>query len=211
MELDDIFAEAQRIYQLYDEGKLHEAQSQTLELEKQRDSFEDDRKKALCGSYVALCLVDIGIATHDKDMVMRGIENFRDWAINHSEDDYRAVAFYNLANGHYGLWNLDASAHLKTARDADDHRLARHYYREAIEHMQLSDVEDGLACQIWTNYGNSLDRIGRAVEAIDAYDTALRIQPGMGMALGNKGIALSYLAPLWLGTPICFSWKPFVF
>src|SRR5262249_25210886 len=83
--------------------------------------------------------------------------------------------------------------------DAEDHRLSRHYYRRAIQDLNVKHFSNGLACQLWTNYGNSLDFIGRYVEAIDAYDAALRINPNMGMALGNKAVALAYIAPVIWG------------
>jgi hypothetical protein len=47
-------------------------------------------------------------------------------------------------------------------------------------------------CQIYTNLGNLLNKIGRFVEAIWYYDKAINLKPDFGMAIGNKAIALKY-------------------
>jgi len=49
--------------------------------------------------------------------------------------------------------------------------------------------------QALTNLGNSYDSEGRDIDAIAAYDEVLTLDPRFGMALGNKGTALLYVAP----------------
>lgn len=197
--LASIFEQAQQIYQLYDNGEIEAAKTKTLEVEAKRSTFTTDQERVICGGYIAPCLVDIGHAVKDKNMVQRGTDYFREWSEKAADPNELSSAYYNLANGHFTLWKFDAEKLIKDAIDHDNHRLARHFYREAINHLKPHHFEKGLACELWTNYGNALDVIGRTAEAISAYDVALRVNPNMGMALGNKGVAITYLAPLMYG------------
>ncbi|GAH88502.1 unnamed protein product, partial [marine sediment metagenome] len=43
--------------------------------------------------------------------------------------------------------------------------------------------------QIWTNYGNCLDTLGRTIEALYAYDEVLKIDSNFPMAMGNKAMS----------------------
>lgn len=53
----------------------------------------------------------------------------------------------------------------------------------------------GLRAMAAVNAGNAFDKIGRSIEAIERYCLALRLVPGFGMALGNRGMTLARLAP----------------
>ncbi len=50
--------------------------------------------------------------------------------------------------------------------------------------------------QLWVNYGNALDYIGRGIEALYAYDEALKIDPHFSMAIGNRAITSCYFADI---------------
>jgi hypothetical protein len=65
-----------------------------------------------------------------------------------------------------------------------EHREARKYFN------QISDFN--IFPSAATNSGNILEKYARNYEAIFMYDEALKINPNFGMALGNKGIALTY-------------------
>jgi hypothetical protein len=45
-------------------------------------------------------------------------------------------------------------------------------------------------CQIQTNLGNQLNTLGRFVDALPVWNSALEINPHFGMALGNRGYGL---------------------
>lgn len=62
-------------------------------------------------------------------------------------------------------------------------------------------ADEGLRLQALTNLANSFDTLGRDLEAIEAYDKALAIDSGFGMALGNKGMALAHVSHLSDGHP----------
>jgi hypothetical protein len=61
---------------------------------------------------------------------------------------------------------------------------------------QDGQADQALRLQALTNLGNSFDTLGRDLEAIEAYDKALAINSGFGMALGNKGMALAHVSHL---------------
>jgi tetratricopeptide (TPR) repeat protein len=102
---------------------------------------------------------------------------------------------YNLANTELDLWHLLVREHgYVVALQADRAHLrdARVLLRRA---GQDETVPTHIRVQALTNLGNSYDSEGRDVEAIAAYDEALALDPKFGMALGNKGTALRYVAP----------------
>ena len=51
-------------------------------------------------------------------------------------------------------------------------------------------------CQILTNLGNLMDHIGRFVDAIEYWDSAIRVDPIFALALGNRGMGLKNYADL---------------
>jgi len=66
--------------------------------------------------------------------------------------------------------------------------------RRALGHDGFSQLPAMRRCQILTNLGNQLSKIGRFVEAIETLDRALSLNGKFGMARGNRGIALSHYA-----------------
>jgi tetratricopeptide (TPR) repeat protein len=75
----------------------------------------------------------------------------------------------------------------------------REHLRNARDHYRRAGTDESVPVetrvQALTNLGNSYDGEGRDIEAIEAYDKALALNPSFGMALGNKGMALGYIAP----------------
>lgn len=102
---------------------------------------------------------------------------------------------YNLANAELDLWQLLARERGYVAALQDD----REHLRSARELFRWAGGDESVPAdtrvQALTNLGNSYDGEGRDIEAIAAYDEALGLNPGFGMALGNKGTALGYVAP----------------
>jgi tetratricopeptide (TPR) repeat protein len=199
--LNHIFEKAKRAQQLWGDCEFEASKQLALEIEAESTNLDDIFERAVCLKYAAGLLIDNGGSLSDENMVERGVFYFKDWCEKHASEDDKPLDFYNLANGYSVLWEFRSHLFVnsKKAEDAEEHRLARYYYRKSLEALkelskdELDNVKS-LACQIWTNYGNSLDNVGRSIEAIDAYDEALRINPNMGMALGNKGRALFQLA-----------------
>lgn len=79
-----------------------------------------------------------------------------------------------------------------------------YYLRESISYLELGEVNlpeyvpyiAGLKMNLYTNYGNALDHIGRKIASIEQYKRALSINPDFGMALGNLGLAYHHYGVL---------------
>lgn len=69
------------------------------------------------------------------------------------------------------------------------------YLRRAIDHPTFVRLPPPSQASILTNLANSLNSLGRGVEAIELYDAALEFVPAFAMALGNRGIAMHDLLP----------------
>jgi tetratricopeptide (TPR) repeat protein len=66
--------------------------------------------------------------------------------------------------------------------------------RRAIAHPGFAFHPPLAKAQVFTNLGNSLNHIGRSVEAIEAWDRALGQEPRLAMANGNRGLGLGHYA-----------------
>lgn len=80
-------------------------------------------------------------------------------------------------------------------------RWDQHETEQEIFHLRIAKGEDGFdqlareqRCQILTNLGNVLDRVGRSAESLEFWDMALALLPTFAMARGNRGIARAYYA-----------------
>ena len=62
--------------------------------------------------------------------------------------------------------------------------------RKACVEPGFADLSKMHQCSIFTNLANLLSRIGRFVEAPEAFDKAITVVPKFSMAIGNKGVAL---------------------
>lgn len=75
------------------------------------------------------------------------------------------------------------------------------YFRESINLIELINLEEinnpyilGFKLNLYTNYANCLENIGRKILAIEYYNKALNINPNFMMAVGNLGIAYYHYA-----------------
>ncbi len=69
-----------------------------------------------------------------------------------------------------------------------------YYLRRAYSATGFEQLETIRRCQILTNLANQFNTIGRFIQAIECWDSALNIEPFFGMALGNRGRGISYYA-----------------
>ena len=65
------------------------------------------------------------------------------------------------------------------------------YLRKAIIEPAFSTTHEVNRCQILTNLGNTLNHVGRSVEALQCWRDALALKDDFGMALGNFGKGLT--------------------
>lgn len=68
------------------------------------------------------------------------------------------------------------------------------HLRMALTGEGFNDLNNGIKCVILTNLGNSMDEIGRFVEAIEYWERALKIDNTFAMAIGNKGEGIANYA-----------------
>ena len=103
---------------------------------------------------------------------------------------------YNLASAKLKIWQL-AVEQTGPATAWRDKRSHLHDARRLFKGVAEDDgALSELRLKAHTDVGNSYDIVGRHIDALAHYDHALRIDPSFGMALGNRGLALLYVAPL---------------
>jgi len=68
------------------------------------------------------------------------------------------------------------------------------YLRKALNSDGFSKLPKSRRCEIFTNLGNLMDRIGRFVEGAEYRNNALEIIPSFAMARGNMGIGFYHYA-----------------
>jgi len=105
-----------------------------------------------------------------------------------------ATNTYNLSNGYDALYKMMEYGCFENIPLSENLQKAKYYLRLTIELIQ--HLDEKLAVQIYVNYGNCLDQLGRGVEAIYAYDNAISIAPKFSMAIANKAKAELYFSQI---------------
>lgn len=111
----------------------------------------------------------------------------------------KASICYSLGTAYGNLIEFDSS---NEKEDIQNHQI--YYLRESINYIESDEMQkaeykpyvNGLKLNLYTNYGNALDRIGRKIAAIEQYRKTLSINAGFGMALGNLGVAYHHYGML---------------
>jgi tetratricopeptide (TPR) repeat protein len=111
----------------------------------------------------------------------------------------QSILHYFRANAFAGRWNLNRASRRDQFEwkqpDLSEETLS---LRRAIKCSSFGSLDRIRRCQILTNLGNSLNKVGRPVEAIAAWDEALAIEPSFAMAAANRANGLSsYSAALY--------------
>jgi tetratricopeptide (TPR) repeat protein len=63
-------------------------------------------------------------------------------------------------------------------------------YRSAFTVEEIDSLGDEFKCKNYANLGNSLSDAGRIIEAIEAWNKAISIDPDFSQAIGQKGMGL---------------------
>lgn len=146
--------------------------------------------------YLSNVYVDIGSILNKEDLIKKGIDciekNFDQLTKN---TNINQIVYYNLGNGYISLYNLKVKSnkYYGFMNPKTENHEGIEYYKKAIK---CQNMYEELQVKIFVNMANSLDSLGRNMEAIEYYDKALAINPKHGMALANKGIAIKYYAKL---------------
>ena len=140
----------------------------------------------------AAMYTDGGQMLKRRDLVERGADLWREL-----DPDANPNIAYNLANAELGIYQLavDQGSSFPLAWQENREHLytARTLFERIAGHRSVGKE---LRLQSLTNAGNAYDNVGRYLDALDCYDRALAIDPGFGMAQGNRGVALERAARL---------------
>lgn len=111
------------------------------------------------------------------------------------EEDWGAYApalWYFRSNVHAALQDLEDPHSWEWRQPHREHQIL--YLRRARAHPLFLRAPSVTRAQIIVNLANSLDHLGRSLEAIALYDEALAYHDGFAMAVGNRGVAKLELA-----------------
>ncbi|MCY4436750.1 MAG: LA2681 family HEPN domain-containing protein [Chloroflexi bacterium] len=174
-----------RLFQLLDEGDASGA------LEFAKSLRADPGQELPVEHFLGCAYVEVGGQLKSVDLVDKGVR-----ILSELDPKRSATISYNLANAKSQLWKIAVNQNgLSTAwlEMRCQLRDSRKLY-ESVANDDNADIEQRL--KAFTDWGNSYDNQGRYLDALDCYDQALRLDPSYGMALGNRGMALFFAAPL---------------
>lgn len=136
--------------------------------------------------------IDIGDGLNDPNIVIKGIkllENNKTKIFKISRE-LEFTYWYDLGNGYASLYrierknidfkySLESIAHIQKSKNC--------YYKASV--MLKDDalkLDKEQIARLYTNLGNNFDNLGRNIEAIECFNTALMHFPDHPMALANK-------------------------
>ena len=138
-------------------------------------------------------LVDIGFGLNDQKIIRQGLHIGEQNLKNKKHTKYKANIHYNLANGYYSLYGLaERKTGIQAIPQSENLQKAKLHFREALK--LCDDFNFNFKKQLYVNYGNCLDYLGRGVEALNMYDNAVKIDKNFSMAIGNRAKALCFFA-----------------
>ena len=139
----------------------------------------------------AYVYTDAGIRLKNLAWVQEGV---RIWEEMEPHDS--VTISYNLASAQLHLWQLA----IEQAGLDDAWLNKRSHLHEARRLFNLvaqrKETDTELRIKALTDCGNSFDRMGRYLDALDYYECALKFDSSFGMAAGNRGITFLSVASL---------------
>lgn len=149
---------------------------------------EDPEVQFVCSA----TLIDCGSAVKDIDLVKHGIkliEELRESENCPSDVNY-ALLLYNLSNGYSEMADHEEAEGTQEAK-LEILQKQKQALQSAL--LESKNIPKELLPNIFTNYANLLDYLGRTVEAVDYYYDCLEIDPEHATAMGNCGEAIQRL------------------
>ena len=138
------------------------------------------------------CLIDLSEQLKHPEGIDRALTVGTDLSKQPLRSAQSALLHYFSANAWSHRWQLKGGDHASWEQ--------RELEREILELRLAAGLAETLPkirrCQIFTNLGNALSRVGRFIEAIQSYDRALAIDSEFGRAVGNRAIELTWYARL---------------
>lgn len=100
-----------------------------------------------------------------------------------------ALVEYFRANARAALSKI-AGLHKPVSWESQERQDEMLSLSRAVSHDGFSSLEKIRQCQILTNYANLLNAVGRTIDALPFWESALKISPRFAMAQGNRGCGL---------------------
>lgn len=184
--------EENELYKLYKESIEYMNKKEYENALKIAEKIEN-LKKYTPNNY-AICsglYIDLGLYERSIDTIEHGVELLETHLDQFlSNEKYAQTTYYNLANGYSNIFKFKKIENeFYGIFEETELNIALDYYFKALKAKQ---VDKNNTLQILVNIGNTLDQMGRSLEAIEYYNKVLNRNNRFGMALGNKGISLKY-------------------
>ncbi len=139
--------------------------------------------------------IESGFQLRDENVIREALEEGEKLFPRLSEMQEIALLNSKLGNACSDLFSLyEYKKDRKNIPLSENLQKAKTFFRNALS--AVKDQNPYLEKQIWVNYGNCLDYLSRGVEALYAYDEALKIDPKFAMAIGNKAITSRHFATI---------------
>jgi tetratricopeptide (TPR) repeat protein len=141
-------------------------------------------------------LIDSGANLNRKNLVEEGIKSGLDIIEDLRKKENITTIYYNIANAYNKLYHFNFDENNKFEYFINNEYLqkSKKYFRKSLEYK--NDIKDEELKQLLCNYGNCLDSLGRGIESINAYNSALDIDSDFSMAIANKAKATRYFAEI---------------
>ena len=188
--MDKVTLSLQTISLLINSGESKKALERLIEFERENS---DDKNLIF---YKPGFLVDIGNDLRDEKIIREGIDLGEMTLSKTKNNKTQAYLRYCLANGHTCLYQLTERMGGVVDRTIpqSENLLQTKYHLLLATDIEIDDPS--LKVQLLVNLGNSLDTFGRGIEAIHAYNEALRLSKNFPMAVANRAKALRTFADI---------------
>ena len=128
-------------------------------------------------------------------LISKCIELFNTICLDNITSKNKAVLYYNIANA----WNYKYRYEKDKNKDVwnfDQPNVEEQlfYLRSCINEPEFNTLPIYNQCLAYTNLANTLDTIGRYIDAIALWKKALDLDENFGMALGNIALGMEYYA-----------------
>lgn len=139
--------------------------------------------------------IESGVQQHDEQQIRDAIVSGEALLPRLSSKPAIGQLYSKLGNAQTDLFLLFAyQNNVKRVPQSEALQQAKAYYRKALDVLQNEAPQ--LKKQVWVNFGNCLEYLGRGMESLYAYDEALRIDPKFAMAIANKAITARHFASI---------------
>lgn len=190
---------SQQIYAMLNDESYSEAKK-LLTSELETNEF-DTSGDLMYLAEIAGLFIDLGNESYDEECLQAGLDIFEK-----NKELFKGVITessidYCIANGKHAFYKI----YLRDNPGTPSPKVVKKYlaesknfYYKAYKSLNLADLNN-FGLQVLTNLGNDLNHAGRAIEAIQLFDTVLQQTPDFPQALGSKADALRF----WMQTSQC--------